>query len=457
MKLKYINDINPSNGNTIEIVKCSSKKEVIQAVNSAKTSLAIWSEKKLYRRCNSLLKIADDFIKKEDKIACLISDEMGKLYRASLGEVEAVAYSIKETVTLAKEAFSKKILCEKNLRTELIYEPLGVVAVITPWNFPALMPENLLTPALLAGNTVVFKPSEYAPLTGKAVFEIYSKHLPKGVINILHGADEVGKEVVNSDIDMIAFVGSQKVGKYIMKAASEYLKRIVLELGGKDPMIVLDNADLKSAAKYAVNGSLRNSGQVCVSVERIYVDKKIADKFIKLVLNEVQQFKYGDIYAGIYQMGPMVSENQRKHVLEQIKNAVRNGAKLIYGGKADNRDGGFYLEPAVLTNLTHKHKIMREETFGPVICIQTVKDKDEAIKLANDTTFGLGATVWGRNFKRSMKVAEKIKAGMMGINQGLTSVSNTPWVGIKQSGYAFIGSVDGMRNFTAVRKISYSV
>jgi succinate-semialdehyde dehydrogenase / glutarate-semialdehyde dehydrogenase len=455
MKLKYINDINPATGETIAKVKCSTKKEIDSAVKQAKKALIKWSELTLKQRSSMLEACAKDFIKQKEKIGRIITDEMGKLYRSAAGETHAVAYGIRETIEQSKEALKVEKLREENLVTELHRIPIGVCAVITPWNFPVSMPETLLSPALLAGNTVVFKPSEMVPLTGKAMFDIFNKHLPKGVINLVLGADEVGDYLIHSDIDMIAFVGSQAVGKHIMRVAGDKLKRIVLELGGKDPMIVLSDADLQKAATFAVNGSLRNTGQVCVSVERIYVQDKAADKFTKLVAEGVKNFKYGSGYDENVQMGPLVSKRQRENVLSQVKDAVKNGAKLVTGGGVPKNSKGYFMEPTLVTNLTHKHRIMNEETFGPVVAIQKVKTEDEAVRLANDSPFGLGATVWTKNKQKGLKIARKIESGMIGVNQGIGSVSGTPWVGVKQSGYGFIGSVEGIRQFTVPRKISY--
>jgi len=455
LKQQYIVDINPSTGKIIKKIKCTSKSGVHEAVLKARKALPYWCNLSLKERSKMLANAAKEFKKEKENIGRIITDEMGKLYRSAVGEVHAVKYGIMKTIEMAKDALPVEKYREDGLITEVLRAPIGVCAVITPWNFPVSMPETLLSPALIAGNTVVFKPSENVPLTGKALYNIFNKHLPEGVINLVQGADEVGNELIHSDVDMIAFVGSQKVGKIIMNAASDKLKRIVLELGGKDPMIVLDDANLEKAANFAVNGALRNTGQVCVSVERIYVHEKIAGEFIDMVNEGVKKFTYGDGYDENAMMGPMVSKEQRKIVVDQINDAVRNGANLITGGKIPANEVGFYMQPTLLTNLSHKHKIMNIETFGPVVCIQIVKNDEEAIKLANDTPYGLGATVWTGNKKRGREIAGKIEAGMIGINQGIGSVSGTPWVGIKQSGFGFIGSVEGIRQFTVPRKISY--
>lgn len=455
MKLKYINDINPATGKSFAKVKCSTEKEIDEAVSKARKAQKGWSDLSLAQRSRMLEAAAKDFVKQKERIGRIITDEMGKLYRSAVGETHAVAYGIRETIMQAKTALKVEMLKEENLVTELHRTPIGVCAIITPWNFPVSMPESLLSPALIAGNTVVFKPSEMVPLTGKAIFDILNKHLPRGVINLVQGADEAGDYLIHSGVDMIAFVGSQAVGKHIMKVAGDKLKRIVLELGGKDPMIVLNDADLQKAANFAVNGSLRNTGQVCVSVERIYVQDKIADKFTTLVADGVRNFKYGSGYDETVQMGPLVSQRQRENVISQVKDAVKQGAKLITGGRAPKNNKGFFMEPTLITNLSHKHRIMNEETFGPVVAIQKVKTAEEALRLANDSPFGLGATIWSKNKKKALNIARKIESGMIGVNQGIGAVSGTPWVGVKQSGYGYIGSVDGIRQFTVPRKISY--
>ncbi|MEO6695957.1 MAG: aldehyde dehydrogenase family protein, partial [Ignavibacteria bacterium] len=204
---------------------------------------------------------------------------------------------------------------------------------------------------------------------------------------------------------------------------------------------------------YAVNGSLRNAGQVCVSVERIYVEDKIANEFEKLVLQEVKKYRVGSGFDDV-DMGPLVSENQRTHVLNQIEEAKKKGAKILFGGEKIDGDG-FFMQPTVMTNVSEKHDIMTRETFGPVICIQRVRNAEEAIEKSNDSAFGLGATVWTKNVEKGRLIAQKIESGMIGVNGGIGGVSGTPWVGIKQSGFGYIGSIDGIRQFTVPKKISY--
>lgn len=454
MKQKFILDINPANGELIEKIKCSSYGEIASAIKLARKAWRLWINVPLKNRIAMMKKVAKDFLKEKEILGEIITMEMGKPLKSAIGEAEAVAYGIEEAIEMAEEAFATQVLNYKDTVTEIHRSSIGVVAVITPWNFPAAMAESLISPAILGGNTVVFKPSEYTPLTGKYMYEVFNRHLPKGAVNLLQGAEEVGEVLITSDVDMIAFVGSQEVGKRIMEASAKRLNRLVLELGGKDPMIILKDADIEKAAKYAVNGSLRNAGQVCVAVERIYVEDKIADKFEKQVLENVKKWKVGPGTDDSSDMGPIVSENQRINILSQIEDAERKGAKILWGGKKVEGKG-FFMEPTVITNLADKHLIMQKETFGPVVCIQKVSSAEEAIEKANNTTFGLGATVWSKNDAKAKEVARKIESGMIGINQGIGGVPRTPWVGAKQSGFGFIGSIEGMRQFTIPKKISY--
>jgi acyl-CoA reductase-like NAD-dependent aldehyde dehydrogenase len=330
------------------------------------------------------------------------------------------------------------------------------VAVITPWNFPLSMPEAMFGPALLAGNTVVRKPSEVTPLSGALLHRLIAESLPAGVIELVQGADEVGKSLVAADVQMVAFVGSQAVGRSIMQTAGRDLKRLVLELGGKDPMVVLEDADLERAAEFAVNGSFRNAGQVCVSVERIYVHEAVADAFEAKVVERAKAYRVGPGTREDVDMGPMATPAQRDHVLGQLEDARRRGARILAGGHAIPGPGNF-MEPTVAASVTDDMALMREETFGPVAAIQRVRDAEEAIAKANATSFGLGATLWCGDPARARTLAARLDAGMVGINRSIGGAPGTPWVGAKQSGFGFIGSPEGIRQFTQTRKISYEV
>jgi succinate-semialdehyde dehydrogenase/glutarate-semialdehyde dehydrogenase len=295
-------------------------------------------------------------------------------------------------------------------------------------------------PALVAGNTVVLKPSENTPLIGQAYGEILASLLPDDVIQIVHGDGEQGRALVAGDVDLVAFTGSRAAGKHIMAAAAPRLARVILELGGKDPMIVLGDADVDKAAAFAARNSFRNAGQVCVSTERIYVDRAIAERFVDKVASEARGFD----------VGPMVNQRQRDHVLRQIDDAVARGAKVVAGGGHQ----GLRVEPTVVVGVDHQMDLMREETFGPVACVQVVDGPDQAVDLANDTPYGLGAIVFGAPGESTEAVARRLGAGMIGVNQGVGGAHGSPWVGARESGYSFHGSREGHRNFAQVRVVS---
>jgi len=455
LKQKFIIDHNPSTGDIIEKIKISSPGEVASCIKLARKATKSWWEIPLKNRISLLRKIEKDIFKAKSSIAKTISAEMGKPISYAVQEVETALKTIDVNINLAEKAFSTEIYKDKNLVTEVLRVPVGVIAVITPWNYPFDIPVAFILPALLAGNCVVFKPSEFTPLSGKHIYEIFNKYLPKGVINIIQGAEEVGDIILQSDIDMVAFVGSREVGKRIFSECSARVVRMILELGGKDPMIVLKDADLKKAAEFAVNASLKNCGQICTSVERIYVEDKIAHQFEKLLYDEIRKVTIGNAFDNV-DVGPMANEQQRGIVLKQIDEARRKGARILYGGnKIEGK--GYFIEPALIVDVSEKHDIMTEETFGPIVAVQRVRNAEDAIEKANKSRFGLGATIWTKNINNAKVIADKLETGMIGINKSVSGVRGTPWVGIKESGFGYHGALDGLKQFTHPKKISYKV
>jgi len=455
LKQKFIIDHNPSTGDIIEKIKISSPGEVASCIKLARKATKSWCEVPLKNRISLLRKIEKDIIKAKNTIAKTISAEMGKPIAYAVQEVETALKTIDVNINLAEKAFSTEIYKDKNLVTEVLRVPVGVIAVITPWNYPFDIPVAFIVPALLAGNCVVFKPSEFTPLSGKHIYEIFNKYLSKGVINIIQGAEEVGDIILQSDIDMVAFVGSREVGKRIFSECSARVVRMILELGGKDPMIVLKDADLKKASEFAVNAALKNCGQICTSVERIYVEDKIAHQFEKLLYDEIRKVKIGNAFDNV-DVGPMANEQQRGIVLKQIDEARRKGARILYGGnKIEGK--GYFIEPALIVDVSEKHDIMTEETFGPIVAVQRVRNAEDAIEKANKSRFGLGATIWTKNINNARDIADKLETGMIGINKSVSGVRGTPWVGIKESGFGYHGALDGLKQFTHPKKISYKV
>ena len=449
--LATLASINPANGEVVGEVPVTPSAEIPRIVARARKALPSWKKLSLEERMAALLPGGKHLVENADTLGRLLTDEMGKPLREGIGEVKGSGATMKESLEEIAEALRPVELEDDHTESTLYYDPFGVCAAITPWNFPVGMPHWLILPALMAGNTVILKPSEETPLIAQAYVDALNEGLPEGVLQIIHGADDQGKELVAADVDMIAFTGSRETGKKIMASASSGLKRVLLELGGKDPLIVLDDADLPKAARFAAMNSFRNAGQVCVSTERIYVQKKIAPEFEKALIEVTQELRVGPGTEEGVQIGPMINAEQRDHVLGQVEAAKKSGARVVYG---DSDHKGNFVTPTILADLNHDMDIMCEETFGPIACIATFDSDDEAVRMANDTPFGLGAAVFGSDVNRAKNVARQLDSAMIGVNKGCGGASGSPWVGAKQSGYGYHSSKDGHRQFAQVRIVS---
>ncbi len=452
---RTVRDLDPATGRTIQEIPCATVDDVKDAVARARASQPAWSALGIVARIEILERVAAKFDDDAlvERFAELITAEMGKPIAQARREAGATGASIKRLCAAAAEALAPTETRSEQTVTRLSREALGVVAAITPWNFPLGMAREVIVPALVAGNTVVFKPSEVVPLCGELLHATFASELPDDTITLVQGLDDVGKALVASDIDMVGFVGSVSAGRHIMAACAPSLKRIVLELGGKDPMIVCKDADIEAAAEFAARESMRNTGQVCCSVERIYVEKDIADDFTQRVVAKVSELTVGNGLDDVF-MGPMASDGQRQHVLGQIENARQAGATVHMGGHALDGDG-YFLAPTVVSGVDESMKLMNEETFGPVATIRFVDSAEQAVALANASEFGLGASVWAGDNERGVALASRLESGMVGVNRGLGGAGDPPWAGVKQSGFGFLGSPDGYRQFTRPLTVSW--
>ncbi|MEZ6006065.1 MAG: aldehyde dehydrogenase family protein [Planctomycetota bacterium] len=448
--MQTIEDRNPATGELIATIPCAGPEEVRAAVARARAAQPGWAALPGEERRRRVLASLEVFRELEGELADTITREMGKPRRNAAGEVQGYLSGIERETAEVLEALAPQRFDTGETETTLVRMPHGVVAAITPWNFPIGMPLSILIPALMAGNTVVFKPSEHVPLTGALIHKALSAHLGPDVLVLLQGDGRTGAALVDSDVDMIGFVGSRATGQHIMRAAAGGLKRLVLELGGKDPLIVFADADLEKAADCAVQHSVRNSGQVCCSVERVYVAEAVRERFEQLVLDRIGAWTYEGPEAPL---GPMVSPGQREVVHGQVQEAVAQGARLLAGGRLPEGPGSFY--PAtVLADLRPEHRVLVDETFGPVVALATFSGEEaEAIRLANDTPYGLGANVWTGDRERGLRVAQAIVAGQVGVNRYLAGAQGSPWVGARGSGFGFLGGPEGHRQFTVPKTI----
>ncbi len=448
--MNTLKSYNPATGAFVGEVALTAPDVIPGIVERSRSAQPHWEALGHEGRSRPLIEAAESFLTRADELGRLITEEMGKPLAESIGEVKSLS-NVQHELEEIGQALAPETLDDGRNRSIVYHDPLGVCAAITPWNFPMAMPAWMVLPALAAGNTVILKPSEETPLSGQAYADVLIGKLPRDVLIVVQGADDQGKRIVDSDVDLIAFTGSRETGKHILRAASGGLKRVILELGGKDPMIVLESADLRKAAQFATLNSFRNAGQVCVSTERIFVPEAIADRFEALLVEATASIKQGDGLDEGVQVGPMVNARQRSHVLAQLEEAISEGAEFLAGGSGHHDN---FVTPTVLTGVTEEMSIATEETFGPVACVTRVRSEEEAIVRANATPFGLGAVVFGEDGKRTDQVARQLTAGMIGINKTAGGARGTPWVGARQSGFGFHKSKDGHRQFTQTRVVT---
>jgi acyl-CoA reductase-like NAD-dependent aldehyde dehydrogenase len=445
-----LSSYDPSTGQAIGSVPIHTAADVDAAVARARVAAHSWGSRSFDARAEELTAFRKALAAAADELAELLHRENGKPMLEAYVEVMMALGHVKHATDRAEEAMAPRRVSAgilANFRATISYHPLGVIGVIGPWNYPLFTPMGSIAYALAAGNAVVFKPSELTPLLAVKVGEIAAKTfaLPD-LLQVVTGAGATGAALAKSAVDKIAFTGSAATGKRVMMAASERLTPVLLELGGKDPMIVAEDADLDKAAEACVYGALTNAGQACISVERVYVADAIHDRFVDKVVENVRALKTGGDDG---HLGAMTSPAQVAIVKNHLEDAITRGAKIHTGGP--DAISGSYIQPTVLTNVDHQMKVMSDETFGPVIPIQRVASLDEAVKLANDTTYGLGSTVFAGKSARS--VADRIRAGMTSVNSvmGFAGIPSLPFGGIGDSGFGRIHGDEGIREFTRVK------
>lgn len=448
---EVLKSYNPADGSPVGEVKITSEEELKAIVKRSAAAQKKWAAFSIDERISILQKAGHALEMESRQIGSLLSMEMGKGWRRAVGEVGGSAKSISFVASKVKEALEPVVSEGYGMRTTIKYDPIGVCGIISPWNYPVSMAHWMIIPALTAGNSVVLKPSEETPLVAKAYVDALNKVLPEDLIQIVFGDDRQGKALVNSDVNFIGFTGSMEAGKNILKAAADSLKPVMMELGGKDPLIVLEDADIDDAVSFAIANSLENAGQMCISTERVFVDEKIADEFEKKAAHYISYYKVGPYTDPQAHVGPIINERQRRRIISHIDDALSKGAGLLAGCSGEDHPAP-YIIPTILTNVTDEMLVAKEETFGPVVCITRFSDVEDAIRSANGTEYGLGAVVYGE--KDAAEVASRLDAGMIGINTSAGGGGDTPWVGAKMSGYGYHGSPDGHRQFTQPRVIS---
>ncbi len=445
---------NPATNKKIGTIPNSGKAETEKAIQAAKLAFPEWKKTPAKERAIILRKWFHLILENADELAKILTMEQGKPLAEAKGEITYAASYIEWFSEEAKRVYGDIIPSHrKDTRIFVLKEPIGVVATITPWNFPSAMLARKVAPALAAGCTVVSKPSELTPYSAFALAVLAERAgLPKGVWNLVTGDHiAIGEEILNAkDVRKLSFTGSTRTGMYLMERSAKTLKKLSLELGGNAPFIVFKDADLDEALKGAMLSKYRNTGQTCVCVNRFIVEESIASEFANRLSDLASKLKVGDGLNTEVQQGPLINEAALEKVELHIKDAKDKGAKVLTGGKKHSL-GGTFFEPTVLFPVNNQMLVCQEETFGPVSSIQTFRTEEEAIHLANDTDFGLASYLYTKDIAKLFRVAESLEYGMVGINEGLISSEQVPFGGVKFSGMGREGSKYGIDDYIVTK------
>ncbi|HEX7063973.1 MAG TPA: NAD-dependent succinate-semialdehyde dehydrogenase [Bacillales bacterium] len=469
-KLNYINGewvgedeqkfeiINPANGEVIGTMPEGTEEDVNKAIDAAYEALPGWRALTAEERANYLETVHDLMMENEDELATIMTLENGKPMKESRAEVHYAASFFKWFAGEARRLYGKTIPGKaRNHRIQVVYQPVGVVAAITPWNFPAAMITRKMGPALAAGCTFLVKPPRETPLTSIKLIEYCEQAgIPKGVVNHIVSPDEAFSNTIkdSTKVRKLTFTGSTEVGTLLMKQSAEHIKNVSFELGGQAPLIVMDDADLEKAVQGAMASKFRNAGQTCIASNRYYVQSGIHDKFVERITEEVRKLKVGNGLEEGIDVGPLINKEGYEKVEKHVKDAVEKGAEVVVGGKGGERDGGYYFEPTVLTNATDDMICMNRETFGPLIPIRKIESEEEAIRLANDTRYGLAGYFFTESVTRGTKMYEALDYGIIGWNNGAPSAAQAPFGGMKESGIGREGGHQGIEEYLETKYIS---
>lgn len=451
--------INPANGEVVGTVPYGGKQEALLAIEAADTAFQEWSKRTAYERAAYLKRLHQLMLQEENRIelAKIMTLEMGKPYTQALGEVDYAASFVEWYAEEGKRIYGETIPSHLTTKRMQVWKkPVGVVGAITPWNFPLAMITRKISPALAAGCTVIIKPSSETPITAVKFMELAAEAgFPDGVINLVTGssAQIVGQMMEHEKVRKITFTGSTEVGKLLIEQSAKQVKRLSLELGGHAPIIVLDDANVDIAVREVIASKFRNSGQTCVCANRIYVEKGIYDTFVEKFAEAVSKLKVGDGLDETVEVGPLINEAGLEKVAYHVQDAVEKGASVVVGGNRMEGKGLFF-EPTVVRDVDKSMVMMQEETFGPVAPVQKVDSAEEAVRLANDTPYGLAAYVFTENVAKGIQIIEQLDFGIIGWNDGVPSTAQAPFGGMKESGFGKEGGKEGIEMFLETQYVA---
>ncbi|MBI1663686.1 MAG: NAD-dependent succinate-semialdehyde dehydrogenase [Nitrosopumilus sp.] len=452
--MSQITTVNPATGEDITTFSAMDKDQVFDLVRKAKRAFPEW--KKDYEKRRSYIYNLVEYLKKnKTELAKIATSEMGKALKESIGEVEKCAWALEFYADHGDSFLSDEVLNTDARKSFLTFEPLGVIGSIMPWNFPYWQALRFAAPCLMAGNVIVMKPSRVTMQSGIEIEKAFTEAgIPDGIFQTVVGSVDSANHLIDSDVNAVTFTGSTNAGAKVGERAALNLKKCVLELGGSDPFIVLDDAIIEKAAEGAVKGRFINCGQSCVASKRFFVGKNVADEFIELFVKKASQLKVGDPMSIDTDVGPISSKDGLETISGIVEDAKKKGAEVLLGGEEIDGNGYFY-KPTILTNITPDMRIAKEETFGPVAPITIVENESEAIKLANDSEFGLGASIWTKDLAKADKMSRRIDSGIVSVNNVVISDPRIPFGGIKHSGFGRELSRYGMLEFVNLKSVRF--
>jgi len=449
-----VTTINPATEQTLEEYEAMASDDINNVVQKAKQSFQEWRNN-MQKRAAFLYNVAHLFRKDKERLAKVITLEMGKAIKEARSEVDKCAWVMEYYADYGGNFIADEATNTDARKSFIVFQPLGVVASIMPWNFPYWQALRFASPSLMAGNAIVLKPASATLQCGIEIEKSFQRAgLPDGVFQTVVGDSKVAEMLVDSDVNAVTFTGSVEVGKKVGQRAVAQLKKCVLELGGSDPFIVCADADLEKASTGAVKGRFINCGQSCIATKRFFVVEKIADEFIERFTQKTEKLKVGDPLSEDTDVGPLVNSQSLENIEGMVTDAIEAGAEALTGGERKG-DKGYFYSPTILTKISPKMRIAREETFGPVAPITVVKDEIQAVELANHSEFGLGASVWTQDLIKAERLSRLVESGIVTVNNVVVSDPRVPFGGIKNSGFGRELSRYGMLEFVNIKSVRF--
>jgi acyl-CoA reductase-like NAD-dependent aldehyde dehydrogenase len=446
--------LNPATEEILNEYDIMTKEKINESVARAREAFSDWKTD-IHKRADSLYAFAREFRKNRENLARTSTQEMGKAIKESRSEIDKCAWTIEYYADNGRIFTSDEVVNTEARKSVIIFEPVGVIGSIMPWNFPYWQALRFAAPSLMAGNTIVLKPASATMQCGIEIEKTFiNAGIPRGIFQTLIGDSSIAETLIDSDINAVTFTGSVQVGGKVAQRATSQLKKTVLELGGSDPFIVCEDADIEKASTGAVKGRFINCGQSCIASKRFIVTKKIASEFIEEFVTKTEKLKVGDPLSDDTDIGPLVNANSLSNIESLVAKSVRQGAEVVTGGERTNSRGFFY-RPTILKNVSPKMDIATEEVFGPLAPVITVENEKDAMKIANDSKYGLGASIWTQDLEKAEMLSRTIESGIVTVNNVVVSDPRVPFGGIKNSGFGRELSRYGMLEFVNVKSIRF--